>query len=183
MSQTSFRQARVFAMQILYSMEITGASIGEALSGVLESQNYDEELAKVGTEKQDKAPMVELEEAVELKKLPKESISDEQKKYGMKLVELVLANHVSMDEDIKLSAAHWDIERMARIDRIITRIAMAELLYVPQIPVKVALTEAVQIASKFSTDNSGSFVNGLLAGFIQKHHIVTQPKNKESDRA
>ena len=146
MPRVSYRPARVFAMQLLYAMEITGSTAGEALPGVLESQ----------------------------------PLQDDQKKYGMKLVDLVQAHREELDEDIKACSVHWEIDRMAKIDRIVIRIAMVELLYVPDVPTKVAVSEAVQIATKFSTDNSGTFVNGLLAGFMQKHEIVTKPTKKES---
>ena len=133
-------------MQLLYAMEIAGATAGEVLPGVRESQ----------------------------------LIADDQKKYGMKLVDLVQAHREELDEEIKAASVHWEIDRMAKIDRIVIRIAMVELLYVPDIPTKVAVSEAVQIATKFSMDESGSFVNGLLAGFMQKHEIVTKPTKKES---
>ena len=142
----SYRPARVFAMQLLYAMEIAGATAGEVLPGVLASQ----------------------------------PIADDQKKYGMNLVDLVQAHREELDEDIRSASVHWEIDRMAKIDRIVIRIAMVELLYVPDVPTKVAVSEAVQIATKFSTDNSGTFVNGLLAGFMQKHEIVTKPTKKES---
>ncbi|MCQ2063833.1 MAG: transcription antitermination factor NusB [Fibrobacter sp.] len=145
MSTVSFRPARVFAMQLLYSMEITGATAGEALPGVLEAQ----------------------------------PLQDEQKKFGMKLVDLVQAHREELDDEIKTAAVHWELDRMAKLDRIVIRIAMVELLYVPDTPIKVAVTEAVQIASKFSTDDSGSFVNGLLAGFMQKKGIVANPTKKD----
>lgn len=146
MSTISFRPARVFAMQLLYAMEITGATAGEALPGVLESQ----------------------------------PLHDEQKKYGMKLVDLVQAHMDELNEDIKAAAVHWEIDRMAKLDRIIARVAMVELLYVPDIPMKVALSEAVQVAAKYSTDNSGSFVNGILTGFMQKHGMVSNTQRKEN---
>jgi N utilization substance protein B len=57
---------------------------------------------------------------------------------------------------------------------------MVELLYVPEIPMKVVISEAVQIAAKFSTDSSGSFVNGLLAGVMQKRGMVANTTNKDA---
>ena len=143
--KVSYRPARVFAMQLLYAMEITGQTAGEALPGILESQ----------------------------------PLHAEQKKYGMKLVDLVQAHREELDEDIKSAAVHWEIERMAVLDRVIVRIAMVELLYVPEIPMKVAISESVQIAAKYSTDSSDSFVNGLLNGFMLKRGIVSSSQNKE----
>ncbi|MCQ2104012.1 MAG: transcription antitermination factor NusB, partial [Fibrobacter sp.] len=140
----SFRPARVFAMQLLYAMEITGQTVGEALPGVLDAQE----------------------------------IHDNQKKYGMKLVDLVQEHRADLDESIKAAAAHWELDRMASLDRILLRIAMVELTYIPEVPMKVAISEAVQIAAKFSTDSSSSFVNGLLTGFLQSRGIVI-PGTKE----
>jgi N utilization substance protein B len=112
--------------------------------------------------------------------LDSQPIHDDQKKYGMKLVDLVQAHREELDEEIKAASVHWEIDRIAKIDRIVVRIAMVELLYVPDIPTKVAISEAVQIATKFSMEESGSFVNGLLAGLMQKKGIVTKPTKKES---
>ena len=146
MAQVSYRPARVFAMQLLYAMEISGATAGESLPGVLDAQ----------------------------------AISDEMKKYGMKLVDLVQAHKAELDSEIEACSVHWGIERMAMLDRIVLRIAMVELLYVPDVPMKVVISEAVQIAAKFSTDSSGTFVNGLLAGFLQKRGMVENNTKKDA---
>ena len=94
MAQVSFRPARVFAMQLLYAMEISGGTVADALPGVLDAQ----------------------------------PLQDNMKKYGMKLVDLVLAHKAERDSEIEACSAHWGIERMATLDRIIIRIAMVELL-------------------------------------------------------
>jgi N utilization substance protein B len=146
MAQVSYRPARVFAMQLLYAMEIASSTAGEALPGVLNAQ----------------------------------PLRDDMKKYGMKLVDLVQAHKAELDSEIEECSAHWGIERMAMLDRIVIRIAMVELLYVPEIPMKVVISEAVQIAAKFSTDSSGSFVNGLLAGVMQKRGMVANTTNKDA---
>lgn len=146
MATVSFRPARVFAMQLLYAMDITGSTAGECLPGILEAQ----------------------------------PLHDEQKKYGMKLVDLVQAHKDELNDHIKAATVHWEIDRMAKLDQIILRIALAELLYVADIPMKVAISEAVQIATKYSTEKSGSFVNGLLAGFLQKQNLVTNPTKKDN---
>jgi N utilization substance protein B len=57
---------------------------------------------------------------------------------------------------------------------------MVELLYETDVPMKVAVTEAVQIANKYSTDNSGAFVNGLMAGFMQARGMVSKSQEKEN---
>lgn len=66
--------------------------------------------------------------------------------------------------DLKIIAIseNWDLHRMAIIDRCVLRLGAYELLYRDDIPPKVAINEAIDLAKKFSTDNSGTFVNGIL---------------------
>jgi N utilization substance protein B len=61
------------------------------------------------------------------------------------------------------AAIGWDVGRMAVIDRNVLRLAVAELLSFPDVPTAVVLNEAVDLAAGYSTDESGSFVNGILA--------------------
>jgi N utilization substance protein B len=61
------------------------------------------------------------------------------------------------------AAIGWDVDRMAVIDRNVLRLAVAELLSFPDVPTAVVLNEAVDLAAGYSTDESGSFVNGILA--------------------
>ena len=61
------------------------------------------------------------------------------------------------------AAIGWDVDRLAVIDRNVLRLAVAELLSFPEVPTAVILNEAVELASGYSTDESGSFVNGILA--------------------
>lgn len=61
------------------------------------------------------------------------------------------------------AAIGWDVDRLAVIDRNVLRLAVAELISFPEVPTAVILNEAVDLASGYSTDESGSFVNGILA--------------------
>jgi N utilization substance protein B len=61
------------------------------------------------------------------------------------------------------AAIGWDVDRMAVVDRNVLRLAVAELLVCPEVPTPVILNEAVELASAYSTDDSGRFVNGILA--------------------
>lgn len=67
-----------------------------------------------------------------------------------------------MDERITQHAENWDINRMAVVDRNILRLAIYEMLHRDDIPPVVSINEAVDIAKKFSTQDSGKFVNGIL---------------------
>lgn len=63
---------------------------------------------------------------------------------------------------------NWDLNRLARTDRYVLWMAIAELLYFPDIPPKVTLNEAVEVARAFGTDNSPSFVNGVLDAVLRE---------------
>ena len=79
------------------------------------------------------------------------------------LVRGVDAGRERIDELIGRHAKGWTMARMAQVDRTVLRIATFELLERPEVPVAVVLDEAVELAKRFSTDDSGRFVNGVLA--------------------
>jgi transcription antitermination protein NusB len=83
--------------------------------------------------------------------------------YTCTLLTTVEARSAEIDELIDGAAIGWDLGRMAVVDRNVLRLAVAELLTQPEIPVAVVLNEAVELASGYSTDESGRFVNGVLA--------------------
>ncbi len=68
-----------------------------------------------------------------------------------------------IDELLQAAAVGWEVRRMAMVDRAVLRMATWELLERPDVPTAVVLDEAVELAKRFSTDQSGSFVNGVPA--------------------
>jgi transcription antitermination factor NusB len=82
--------------------------------------------------------------------------------FARELIEGVIANAGAIDQKIIEVAENWDIGRMAVIDRNVLRLATYELLYASDIPPKVSINEAIDLAKKFSTAESGAFVNGIL---------------------
>lgn len=82
--------------------------------------------------------------------------------FADKLIKGVLENRNDLDERIKQHAENWDLHRMAVVDRNILRLAIYEMLHRDDIPPIVSINEAVDIAKKFSTQDSGKFVNGIL---------------------
>jgi N utilization substance protein B len=84
------------------------------------------------------------------------------KEYGTLLGRKVLEHQEAIDAKIKEVSNHWDLERIAIVDKLIICCAAAELMYFPDIPTGVAINEAVDIAKKFSTGESSRFVNGVL---------------------
>jgi N utilization substance protein B len=67
-----------------------------------------------------------------------------------------------IDAKIRDVSKHWRIERMARVDRNVMRLAVHELMALPDVPRRVTLNEAVELAKRFGDENSASFVNGVL---------------------
>lgn len=85
--------------------------------------------------------------------------------YTLQLVEGYADRVARIDELISTYAVDWDLDRMPAADRSIVRLGAYELLWVDETPDAVAIDEAVQLAREFSTDDSPSFVNGLLGRF------------------
>ncbi len=93
-------------------------------------------------------------------------MSDEEvyiREYTAQLLEGVASARKKIDELITLHAQGWDMDRMPAVDRNILRIAIYELLWSTEIPDKVAISEALELAKTLSTDDSVSYINGVLA--------------------
>lgn len=82
--------------------------------------------------------------------------------FARDLIRGCLEHRERIDQEIRAVAARWDIDRIATIDRNVLRIATYELLLRRDIPPRVTLNEAIDLAKRFSTERSGGFVNGLL---------------------
>lgn len=82
--------------------------------------------------------------------------------FAEKLIDQVVENRRRFDELIKSTVDNWDIERIAIIDFIIIKMCLSEFLFFEEIPPKVSINEAIDLAKDFSTKNSGKFVNGIL---------------------
>jgi len=78
------------------------------------------------------------------------------------LIRVTLEHRDECDEQIKKHAKNWDLHRIATVDRNVMRLAIYEMLHRDDIPPVVSINEAVDIAKKFSTQDSGKFVNGIL---------------------
>jgi transcription antitermination protein NusB len=83
------------------------------------------------------------------------------------LVRGVLEKREELDTEIEAAAEHWSVARMPVLDRTILRIGLFELRYNPDTPTAVAVSEAVRLATTYSTERSGSFVNGVLASLAR----------------
>jgi N utilization substance protein B len=82
--------------------------------------------------------------------------------YARQIVEGVTANFAEIDDRIEAFSHKWSVERMPAVDRAILRVACWEILFNEEVPDGVAISEAVQLAAEISTEDSSTFVNGLL---------------------
>tara|TARA_Y100000996_G_scaffold30644_1_gene21785 strand:+ start:186 stop:656 length:471 start_codon:yes stop_codon:yes gene_type:complete len=131
------RLARIIAVQAIYAYEICPENSDDVISVILD--NDDEEWS------------------------PLESVpSDNAIAYGKKLYKMVIKIKDELDDLIKARSKNWSINRITLLDRLILRMSLAEMIYEEDVPPKVSIAEGVEIAKYFSTDESGSFVNGIL---------------------
>ena len=82
--------------------------------------------------------------------------------FAVRLFENVIRHLNEIDEHIEELATNWKIERIAVVDKNVLRMAICEVEFMPDIPVKVAINEAIELVKKYSTLESASFVNGIL---------------------
>ena len=89
------------------------------------------------------------------------------KDYAAQLLELVLSKKDEVDEKINEHSNKWTTSRMPKVDVAILRLATVELLYMDDIPDAVAINEAVDMAKKYSADESKAFINGILGNIAK----------------
>jgi N utilization substance protein B len=97
-----------------------------------------------------------IEEIVTLKS-QKEALA-----FAKDLIHAVIEHQDTIDSTIKKKVANWEFNRIAVIDRILLEMGICELLYFEDIPPKVTINEAIEIAKRYSTEKSGQFINGVL---------------------
>jgi N utilization substance protein B len=93
---------------------------------------------------------------------------DEVRGHCEALVEGVMQHKEAIDRKLQAASHHWKLDRMSAVDRSILRLGAYELLYLQtEVPRKVAINEAIEVAKKFGNDDSGAFVNGILDRLAQ----------------
>jgi len=147
------REARERAVQFLFQHDLNPPeNLDLALGQFWESQRAaaiaEEKGAASGGEPVELPPPTAGEEAMRL--------------FAEPLIRGAIEHRDAIDEHIKKVAKNWDLHRIAAVDRNILRLAIYEMLYREDIPPVVSINEAVDIAKKFSTQDSGKFVNGIL---------------------
>ena len=147
------REARERAVQFLFQHDLNPP---EDLNRALEEFWQTQRAAAIAGEK---GPAT-WGQAVELP--PPTAEEAETRLFADPLIRGVIGHRDAIDEKIKGHAKNWDLHRIATVDRNIMRLAIYEMLYREDIPPIVSINEAVDIAKKFSTQDSGKFVNCIL---------------------
>jgi N utilization substance protein B len=98
-----------------------------------------------------------------------ESVPEEVRTYAGLLLDLVADHAEEIDKILRDALTRWDLERLAITDRCVLRLGAAELLYEPDVPTRVVLDEAIEIAKRYGSGESGHFVNGVLDRIARDH--------------
>ena len=93
------------------------------------------------------------------------------KNYSIQIADYFQKNHEEVDEIIQKYAKNWDLGRLVKMDKDILRIAIVELLFIKDAPMKVVVDEALELAKKYSTEDSAAFINGVLAKVIVDYGV------------
>ena len=99
------------------------------------------------------------------------AMGQENLEFARRHLDIVLKNLNQLDQKITKLADNWELDRIAIVDKIIMRMALAELYFMPDIPEKAAINEAIDLAKQYSTLESSAFVNGILdAALAESRH-------------
>ena len=176
------RRSREMAVQMLYQQEMGGSSV-EQVFATFDVDDYlnetevpppekDEAAAPAGAAPVAKPAAPPVKPAKPVKRTPAELAERrlmvrESFDHAKKLVRGTLESLAEIDELIRAHAENWRLERMPPIDRNILRLALYEMLHEENVPKVVIVDEAIELAKKFGSENSGRFVNGLLDGVLR----------------
>lgn len=133
-------------------------------------------LYQMEIQKSDKSEQIEMA-------LEDESFTEKDKKYIRNIIDGVNEKVAIIDSIIEKNAMGWKINRVSKIDLSILRIGIYEILYREDIPFSVSVNEAVELAKKYSNDDAGSFVNGLLAKVTKTDTQAESTLTDQSDKA
>jgi N utilization substance protein B len=144
------RRARALALQVLFEIDSVGHSVELALQHRLEAAR-DEDLAA-----------------------QREPLPPEGQVFVEELVRGVIKNQAELDNLIAKYAPEYPVDQLAIIDRNVLRLAFFELRELGDVPVKVAINEAVELAKVYGSDSAPRFVNGVLGAFIAGHPVLAK---------
>ena len=150
------RAGRIIALQSLYQIDVAEKTMQE-----IEEFVKDYPLLNISPEEK------------------KEEFLEKSKEFAVELVKTVMEHLKEIDGIVPNYLKNWKYDRILSIDRNILRMGVAELIFRPDIPYKVTINEAIELAKRFGDEKSGGFVNGVLDNIV-KHENEKYPslKNK-----
>ena len=134
-------RSRQRALQVLFSCDLRQQSVDDALAAYYRTLDSEDE---------DPTP-------------------EPPDEFMEKLVRGATDQAAAIDQRIVAKSENWRLDRMPAVDRNILRLAVHELLWQPDVPPKVAINEAIELAKKFGTADSSRFINGLLDRILKEH--------------
>ena len=151
---TSRRKARETVLRVLYLCESHNITAAKAFA---EMEAVEREIAETVDEsvRKDLKPFAL-------------GLNEKQMTFAQALAQKIEDSKGTLNDHIKEVLQNWDFSRIARIDRIILWIALAEMSSMPDIPVNVSINEAIELAKKFSSHRSPAFINGILDAVAKK---------------
>jgi transcription antitermination protein NusB len=135
---TARTRGREFALQVLYELDVSGKDASSAVEAYW--VNFETTGRPAGSPEPD--PTI--------------------KTFTELLVTGVTKNVVELDTMIERCSTNWRLDRMPRVDRNVLRLACFELMHTADVPVKVVINEAIELAKRYGSEESGAFVNGIL---------------------
>jgi transcription antitermination factor NusB len=174
------RTAREMAVQMLYQNDLGGSTLPQIFN-TFDVAEYVVQEAPEGSGSGGAGEAGEIGEAPKPRRpgpgTPEERVDyakrrkrvDDAFLYAQTLVRGTVDHREQIDEMIRGQADNWRLERMPAVDRNILRLAVYEMLFEMDIPKLVVVDEAIELAKKFGSEQSGRFVNGLLDGLLKQH--------------
>jgi N utilization substance protein B len=155
------RKSRETVMKLMYQMSINKEELMDVIENLKENIEADEE-------KMNEPSLVEREkdpDSMDLKEVDMD--------YMIRIAKGVQENQELLDSKIESNLINWKVYRLSKIDLTILRICVFEMQYEEEIPERVAVNEAIELAKKFSSEKSAAFINGVLDKMMDKTNDKT----------
>ena len=146
MDKNHKRSARILCLKILFAHNFSDNSFNDLVNNFFKKKDLD---------------------------LSSKKYTNDQIKFASKLFDIAIKNKKVVDEIVEEKLVNWEISRLAITDKMILRMSIGEMLFVDDVPPKVSITEAVEIAKEFCSEDSSSFINGIMDAIYNEKFKVT----------
>ena len=146
MDKNHKRLARILCLKILFAHNFSDNSFNDLVNNFFKKKDLD---------------------------LSSKKYTNDQIKFASKLFDIAIKNKKVVDEIVEKKLVNWEISRLAIADKMILRMSIGEMLFVDDVPPKVSITEAVEIAKEFCSKDSSSFINGIMDAIYNEKFKVS----------